>query len=121
MDGTEALPSALAAATDEAIVGAIVQLGDDRLSLISRQLSRHAAAAQAKRSSATRRARLLGEIVSLLELQATGLRRHQLSRQLRRPISELDEALETLVYLGRVRVEKKQEARGRPAQRYVLR
>ena len=113
--------AALSAASDGDIVTGIVALGDDRLSLISRQLSRHAAAAQVKRSSATRRARLVGEIVSLLELQATGLCRHQLSRQLRRPISELDDALAALVYLGRVRVEKKQEARGRPAQRYVLR
>jgi hypothetical protein len=120
MDGTEALPSALAAATDEEIVGAIVQLGDDRLGLISRQLSRHAAAATAKRSAATRRARLAGEILSLLEMQRAGLCRHQLSRQLRRPIGDLDDALASLVYLGRVQVEKKQEARGRPAQRYVL-
>jgi hypothetical protein len=119
MDGTEALPSALATATDEEIVGAIVQLGDDRLSLISRQLSRHAAAAQAKRSSATRKARLFDEITALLATAPDGICRHELSRRLRRPAADLDDALTSLQMIRVVRVQA-QRSRGRTAQRYSL-
>ena len=119
MDGTEALPSALAAATDEEIVGAIVQLGDDRLSLISRALSRHAAAAQAKRSSATRKARLFEEIAALLATAPDGICRHELSRRLRTPAADLSDTLGAMQVLRIVRVQE-QRSRGRTAQRYSL-
>jgi hypothetical protein len=119
MEGTGLLPSAIAAATDEAIVGAIVQLGDDRLLAISRQLSRHAAVARSKRSSRTRKAWLGEEIVKLLSTAPGGIGRQELYRLLRCRAKDLDDTIVGLTYRRVVRV-KEQQSRGRPARRYFL-
>mgnify|MGYP003349358810 CR=1 FL=1 len=119
MDGTEALPSALAAATDEELVGAIVQLGDDRLVSISRQLSRHAAATHARRSARARKAWLGEEIVKLLSTAPGGIGRQELYRLLRCRVADLDDTIVGLTYRRVVRVEQ-HRSRGRPGHRYFL-
>jgi hypothetical protein len=119
MEGIGILPTALAAAADEAIVGAIVQLGDERLLTISRQLSRHAAVAQAKRSRRTRKAWLAEEITKLLSAAPAGIGRQELYRLLRCQADDLDDAIVGLTYQNIVRIEE-QRSRGRTGRRYFL-
>ena len=113
------ISAAIAAAADEEIVGAIVQLGDDRLLSISRQLSRHAAVAQSKQSSRTRKAWLGQEIVKLLSTAPGGTGRQELYRQLRCRADDLEDAITGLAYQRTVRVEE-QRSRGRTGRRYFL-
>jgi hypothetical protein len=119
MEGIGPMPAAIAAATDEEIVGAILQLSDDRLLAISRQLSRHAAVAQSKRSARTRKAWLGQEIVKVLSTAPDGIGRQELYRLFRCRADDLDDAILGLSYQRIVRVEE-QRSRGRTGRRYFL-
>jgi len=113
------LSAAIAAASDAALVSAIVALGDERLLSIARQLGRRAAVAQAKRSSPARKAGLAAAIVQLLSTAPDGIGRHELYRHLRCRAKDLDDALYGLAYRRVVRAEQ-QPSRGRTGCRYYL-
>jgi len=110
--------AALSAATDGDIVAAIVQLGDDRLLAVSRQLSRYAAAAQSRRSAQARKAGLGEEAFEIIDAAAGGISRGELIRRLRCAAVELDEAVAPLVYMKRVAVVRSGGV-GRRATRYI--
>jgi hypothetical protein len=109
--------AALSAATDGDIVASIVSLGDVRLLAISRQLGRHAAAAQSRRSSTARRANLSEDAFAIVDAVPGGITRAELIRRLRCSAAELDKAVTVLVYMGRITASQS-DGPGRKATRY---
>ena len=107
--------AALSAATDGDI--GIVALGDDRLLAIARQLSRHAAAAQSRRSSTARRAYLDEDAFAIVDAVPGGITRAEQIFRLRCSAAELDKAVGVLVYMGRITANQS-EGVGRKATRY---
>jgi hypothetical protein len=109
--------AALSAATDGDIVAGIVSLGDDRLLAIARQLGRHAAAAQSRRSAAARGANLSEDAFAIVDAVPEGITRAELIRRLRCSAAELDKAVGVLVYMGRITASQS-DGHGRKATRY---
>jgi hypothetical protein len=109
--------ASLSAAADGDIVSGIVALGDDRLLAIARQLSRHAAAAQSRRSAQARKANLSEDAFTIIDAAPDGITRAELIRRLRCSAAELDEAVGTLCYMGRITASQCDGA-GRKATRY---
>ncbi len=110
--------AALSAAADGDIVAGIVALGDDRLLAIARQLGRHAAAAQSRRSSTARSANLSEDAFAIVDAVQGGITRAELIRRLRCSAAELDKAVAVLVYMGRITASQS-DGPGRKATRYA--
>jgi hypothetical protein len=111
--------AALSAASDGDIVAAILRLGDDRLLAVSRQLSRHAAAAQSRRSAQARKASLSEEAFEIIDAAADGMPRGELIRRLRCSAADLDEAVRVLVYMKRISALLSGGSTGRRAMLYI--